>query len=100
MRSLVKMSAVLATALVLVACGDKDQESALDSAIEATKEAASDAVEATTDVVNDATEAAGDAVEAVGDADGCQAGKREYFCKQGKDKGLSLAIETGFEYSG
>ena len=39
-------------------------------------------------------------VEAVSDADGCQAGKREYFCKQSKDKGLSLAVEAGFEYSG
>ena len=48
MRSLIKAFALLIMVTFgMVACNQEQQDSAVDSAIEATKEAASDAVEAT-----------------------------------------------------
>ena len=77
MRSSSKLVASLTLAAMLTACGNSDESSSVNNAIEATKEAASKAVEATTEAANDvvdgAKEVANDAADMAGDAvDGAQ----------------------------
>jgi hypothetical protein len=64
MKLLTKSALSLALILSLTACGNDNKDSAIGNAIDATKDAATDAVEATTNAVDSAAEAVADAAEA------------------------------------